>query len=157
MRQIFLTTDGVQIEEVPVPKLSDNSVLVSNRYSCISIGTELSSLLSIQEPLIKKILNKPEAIKKVISTFSKTGSIVKNVSTKNWLVATILWFVPLPFIFPLWAILFGFILNFCTIFIIGKMSQRKLNGITGDILGATAFTTELVFLFGLTIYLRLPF
>ena len=73
MRQIFLTTDGVQIEEVPVPRLTDNSVLVSNRYSCISIGTELSSLLSIQEPLIKKILNKPEAIKKVISTFSKTG------------------------------------------------------------------------------------
>ncbi len=92
-----------------------------------------------------------------VSTFSKTGSIIKNVSTKNWLFATILWFVPLPFIFPLWAILFGFILNFCTIFIIGKMSQRKLNGITGDILGATAFTAELVFLFGLTIYLRLPF
>ena len=92
-----------------------------------------------------------------VSSFSKTGSIIENVSTKNWLVATILWFVPLPFIFPFWAILFGFILNFCTIFIIGKMSQRKLNGITGDILGATAFTTELVFLFGLTIYLRSPF
>jgi len=92
-----------------------------------------------------------------VSPFSKTGSIIENVSTKNWLVAIILWFLPLTFVFPLWAILFGFILNFCVIFIIGKMSQRKLNGITGDILGATAFTTELVYLLGLTIYLQLPF
>ena len=92
-----------------------------------------------------------------VSTFSKTGSIIENVSTKNWLIAIILWFLPLPFVFPLWAILFGFILNFCVIFIIGKMSQRKLNGITGDVLGATAFTTELVFLLGLIIYLQLPF
>ena len=92
-----------------------------------------------------------------ISTFSKNGSIIEHVSGKNWLVAITLWFAPVFFIFPFLAILFGFILNFCVIFVIGKMSQRKLNGITGDILGATAFTTELVFLFGLTIYLRLPF
>ena len=92
-----------------------------------------------------------------VSIFSKTGSIIENVSTKNWIIASILWFVPVAFVFPFWAISFGFILNFCIIFIIGKMSQSKLNGITGDILGATAFTTELVFLLGLTIYLRSPF
>lgn len=73
MKQIFFTTSGVRIEEVPVPRLSDDNVLVTNKYSCISIGTELSSLLSIQEPLIKKILNKPDVIKKVISSFSQTG------------------------------------------------------------------------------------
>lgn len=92
-----------------------------------------------------------------VSNFSKNGSIIEHVSTKNWLVATTLWFAPVFFIFPFLAILFGFILNFCVIFVIGKMSQRKLNGITGDILGATAFTTELVFLLGLIIYLQLPF
>ena len=92
-----------------------------------------------------------------VSIFSKTGSIIENVSKKNWIIASILWFIPVVFVFPFWAILFGFILNFCIIFIIGKMSQSKLNGITGDILGATAFTTELVFLLGLTIYLRSPF
>ena len=43
------------------------------------------------------------------------------------------------------------------VFFIGRMSRQKLDGITGDVLGATAFTTELMFLLGLIIYLQLPF
>ena len=37
--------------------------------------------------------------------------------------------------------------------IVGKLSNQKLGGITGDVLGATAFISELAFLFGLVIYL----
>ena len=32
------------------------------------------------------------------------------------------------------------------------MSKQKLGGITGDVLGATAFLSELAFLLGLVIY-----
>ena len=39
------------------------------------------------------------------------------------------------------------------VFFIGRMSKKKLDGITGDVLGATAFLSELAFLFGLVIYL----
>ena len=39
------------------------------------------------------------------------------------------------------------------VYLIGKISKQKLGGITGDILGATAFLTELTFLFSLIIYL----
>jgi len=39
------------------------------------------------------------------------------------------------------------------VFYIGKLSNQKLGGITGDVLGATAFISELAFLFGLVIYL----
>ena len=35
--------------------------------------------------------------------------------------------------------------------IIGLKSKKALGGITGDILGAVAFLTELVFLFGIII------
>ena len=37
------------------------------------------------------------------------------------------------------------------------MSKQKLGGLTGDVLGATAFISELAFLFALTIYLRIQF
>ena len=39
----------------------------------------------------------------------------------------------------------------------GSLSQKKIGGITGDVLGATAFIAELIFLLGLTIYLRVLF
>jgi adenosylcobinamide-GDP ribazoletransferase len=89
-----------------------------------------------------------------VSTFSKTGSIIEIVPTKMLVVASLIWLIPMVYFFPFWAILLGVFLISVVIFFIGKMSQKKIGGITGDVLGAIAFTTELVFLFGIIIYLR---
>ena len=70
------------------------------------------------------------------------------------LIASLIWLVPVVYFFPFWGVLIGVFLISGVIFFIGKMSQKKIGGITGDVLGAIAFVTELVFLLGIIIYLR---
>ncbi len=82
------------------------------------------------------------------SKFAKTGTIVGKISYKNLIIATLTWILPALFFFPMSGIILGTILMFAIILIIGKKSKNALGGITGDILGATAFLTELMFLFG---------
>ena len=91
------------------------------------------------------------------SIFSKTGSIIENVSPVKLTVATILWLLPSIFIFPFSGILLGIFLVSVTLFCIGRMAEKKIGGVTGDVLGAGAFLTELVFLFGVIIYLKITF
>ena len=61
------------------------------------------------------------------------------------------------FIFPFFGILMGISQVFLVVFVISKISQQKLGGITGDVLGANAFLSEIVFLLGLIIYFRITF
>ena len=89
------------------------------------------------------------------SVFSKTGSIIEPVTTKNFIIALIIWFVPLIIVFPLFGISVGITFVLVIIILFGRMSSQKLGGLTGDVLGATAFVSEMIFLFGLTLYLRL--
>ena len=79
------------------------------------------------------------------------------MSYKSLIVASTIWFLPAIFFIPFWGILLGIFITFVVIFFIGKMSEQKIGGITGDILGAIAFTAESVFLLGVVIYLRHPF
>ena len=79
------------------------------------------------------------------------GSIVGIISHKNLFLATMIWALPTSVIFPFYGILLGGILMVFIISIIGLKSKKALGGITGDILGAIAFLTELVFLFGIII------
>ena len=52
---------------------------------------------------------------------------------------------------PFYGILLGVILMIFIISIMGFKSTKALGGISGDILGAIAFLTELVFLLGIVI------
>ena len=85
------------------------------------------------------------------SRFAKMGSIVGIISNKNLFLATMIWALPTSVIFPFYGILFGGLLMAFVISIIGLKSRKALGGITGDILGAVAFLTELVFLFGIIV------
>ena len=87
------------------------------------------------------------------SSLAKIGSIIEIVSPKNMIFASLLWFVPALLYLPFFALLLGIIFIIMVVFYIGKLSNQKLGGITGDVLGATAFISELAFLFGLVIYL----
>ena len=85
------------------------------------------------------------------SRFAKVGSIVGVISNKNLFLATLLWALPTSIVIPFYGILFGVILMIFIISIMGFKSTKALGGISGDILGAIAFLTELVFLFGIII------
>lgn len=82
MKQLLqnLKTGELTIEEVPVPELQSNGVLVRNYYSLISTGTEKSKLDIAKKSLIGKALEKPDQVKKVIETFKKDG--LKNTFQK---------------------------------------------------------------------------
>ena len=85
------------------------------------------------------------------SRFVKMGSVVGTIANKNLFIATVIWALPTLIIFPFYGILLGGILMAFIIFILGLKSKKALGGISGDILGAIAFLTELVFLLGIII------
>ena len=82
------------------------------------------------------------------SEFAKIGSIVGIITFKNLIIASLIWLVPVLLIFPFYGVLLGILFMISLSFIIGLKSRKALGGITGDILGAIAFTSELVFLLG---------
>ena len=61
--------------------------------------------------------------------------------------------MPTLVIFPFHGVLLGIILILIMISLIGLKAKKALGGITGDILGAIAFLSELVFLFGIVVVL----
>ncbi|MEJ2307509.1 MAG: hypothetical protein P8Y62_08080, partial [candidate division WOR-3 bacterium] len=65
MKQVFIKKGKVLIEDVPVPLVEENSVLVEVAYSVISPGTELSGVKKTGESLINKALKNPKKVKKV--------------------------------------------------------------------------------------------
>ena len=58
MKQVIIKQGRPVIEEVPAPCSQKGYVLVKVEYSCISPGTELSSLQKGADPLWKKALKK---------------------------------------------------------------------------------------------------
>ena len=82
------------------------------------------------------------------SEFAEIGSIVGIISNKSLFFATLIWAVPTFFVLPFFGILFGVILVISSIALMGLKAKKALGGITGDILGAIAFLTELTFLLG---------
>lgn len=59
-------------EEVPAPVVSDGGVLIKVVNSCISVGTELSSLHG-SESLIRRALEQPENVRKVLNMARSEG------------------------------------------------------------------------------------
>ncbi len=85
------------------------------------------------------------------SYLAKTGSIISFISTKSILFATFTWLVPIAFYLSYLSILVGVIFVATAICLIGFRSNYHLGGITGDVLGAIAFSSELAFLLGILI------
>ncbi len=82
------------------------------------------------------------------SNFAKIGSIFGKISSKNLFIATLIWIIPTLIILPFFGVLLGITFMIIISYIIGSKAKKALGGITGDILGAIAFLSELVFLLG---------
>lgn len=73
MKQVLATGSGVVVEEVPEPGVEPGTVVVRVAYSCISVGTELSSISQAEVPLWKKALRNPDQVRKVLQMAATEG------------------------------------------------------------------------------------
>lgn len=70
MRQVFLEKGIITVKEVCEPILSENNILIEVYYSCISPGTEGSTIANAQKSLFSTI---PLKLPKVLMSIAKNG------------------------------------------------------------------------------------
>lgn len=87
MRQVFLEKGLITVQEVCQPMLDDYAVLVSVHYSCISSGTELSTIDTVSSPVYANMSAK---IKKIIESLAKNGYGGTKALIKARLAGTVL-------------------------------------------------------------------
>jgi predicted dehydrogenase/threonine dehydrogenase-like Zn-dependent dehydrogenase len=73
MKQVLLRQGQAVVEEVPAPQVEPGTVLVRVHHSCISAGTERSSITASGQPLWRRALKKPEQVKKVLHLVMTQG------------------------------------------------------------------------------------
>ncbi|HUP33390.1 MAG TPA: bi-domain-containing oxidoreductase [Gaiellaceae bacterium] len=73
MKQVLIRGGGVAVEDVPAPQASPRSVLVRVEHSCVSVGTELSSVRMSGLPLYKRALKQPHHAKRVLEIAKNEG------------------------------------------------------------------------------------
>jgi len=72
------------VDEVPVPSLSEGFVLVENKFSLISAGTERGTVKVAQASLLGKAKQRPDLVAQVLHNVRKEGlsATLKKVQTK---------------------------------------------------------------------------
>ena len=78
MKQGIVKKGKVIAESIPTPVVTDGNILIKVYYSCISAGTEMTSVNTSKQSLVKRALNSPEEVKTAIE-FAKDNGIVKTV------------------------------------------------------------------------------
>lgn len=78
MKQGIVKKGKVLAEDIPTPVVSEGSVLIKVAYSCISAGTEMTSVNTSKQSLIQRALNSPEEVKTAIE-FAKANGIAKTI------------------------------------------------------------------------------
>lgn len=73
MLQAIIKKGKVIAEEVPSPILSEGEILIAVSYSCISAGTELTSVGNSADNLLVRAMKQPENLKKVIDLAKAQG------------------------------------------------------------------------------------
>jgi len=76
VKQVFNTGAGVAVIEVPVPVCGDGEVLVQNRFSVISAGTESSSVSARGRGLreiVAEVISDPDLVKRALEMVRKEG------------------------------------------------------------------------------------
>jgi len=75
MKQLLVKKGKIIVEQVPMPVVDPNHVLVKVAFSCISPGTEMTTVKGSGEPLYKRLIKKPEYLKKVYDLIKEKGLV----------------------------------------------------------------------------------
>ena len=73
MKQVYSSRNGIVVKETPEPSVSCGAVKIRVAYSCISAGTEMSTIRSANESIIKKALDKPQQLMTVLNMVKEEG------------------------------------------------------------------------------------
>jgi predicted dehydrogenase/threonine dehydrogenase-like Zn-dependent dehydrogenase len=73
MIQAIVKKGKVIGENIPAPNVSKGSLLIKVVSSCISAGTEMSGVSSSGKPIIKRALEQPENVKRVVNMIKSDG------------------------------------------------------------------------------------
>ena len=86
MKQLIqnFKTGELYVDEVPLPSISDGMVLVENKFSLISSGTERSTVKIAQANLLGKAKQRPDLVAQVLQNIKKEGlaATINKVKTK---------------------------------------------------------------------------
>ena len=86
MKQVIqnFKTGELYVDEVPLPALSTGMVLVENRFSLISAGTERSTVKTAKANLLGKARQRPDLVAQVLQNIKKEGlkATLEKVRTK---------------------------------------------------------------------------
>lgn len=78
MIQAVVKKGKVLAEKVPTPNVSDGCLLIKVVNSCISAGTEMTSVGETGKPLYKRALEQPDQVRQVLD-FAKQNGIKKTI------------------------------------------------------------------------------
>ena len=78
MLQGIVKKGKVLAVNVPTPKVSEDGILIKVHYSCISAGTEMTSVNTSKKSLIKRALDQPDEVRTAID-FAKSNGILKTI------------------------------------------------------------------------------
>lgn len=73
MKQVLVKGGGVVVQDVPAPTVGTKNVLVQVRHSCVSVGTELSSVKLSGLPLYRRVLKQPQHAKRALRMMADIG------------------------------------------------------------------------------------
>jgi predicted dehydrogenase/threonine dehydrogenase-like Zn-dependent dehydrogenase len=73
VKQVLVKGGGVIVQDVPAPTVGLRNVLVQVRHSCVSVGTELSSIKMSGLPLYRRALKQPHHVKRALRMMADTG------------------------------------------------------------------------------------
>ena len=75
MKQVIqnFKTGDLYVDEVPLPNIKDGMVLVENRFSLISAGTERGTVKVAQSSLLGKARQRPDLVAQVLRNIKKEG------------------------------------------------------------------------------------
>lgn len=73
MKQVLVRGGEVVVEEIPVPSVGPKSVLVHVSYSCVSVGTELTSVKLSGMPLYRRALKQPQNVRRFLDVAKDQG------------------------------------------------------------------------------------
>ncbi len=73
MKQVLIKKGKISVEDVPVPTVDKYSVLVDVHYSLISTGTEMAGIAASGESLFRKILKRPDSLRKGLKLIRAQG------------------------------------------------------------------------------------
>jgi predicted dehydrogenase/threonine dehydrogenase-like Zn-dependent dehydrogenase len=86
MKQVIqnFKTGELYVDEVPLPALSEGMVLVENRFSLISAGTERGTVKTAKANLLGKARQRPDLVAQVLQNLRKEGlkATLEKVRTK---------------------------------------------------------------------------